>query len=287
MRSIPYTFDTPAPISATLSVPNGDLVCEASETTTTTVVVTGRGGERVAPEDVAVTYADGRLQVTVPKIQGWLNLLTAGQGPNVKVTLPIGSRVAVEGSYGDVRLDGAYAAITVKTSMGDVTVGDSSDTDIKTSQGDVRAGRLTGHTALTTANGDIRVVAVDGSAVCKTSNGSVRIDSVSGDVRATTANGDVRVDDFAGTLGGTTSAGDVRVNNARTGSIAASTRFGDLTFGIPSGTATWVDVSSGAGKVRNQLDAGEDPGAHAPRLQIRAQTSFGDISLRRSKDERR
>ena len=50
MRSIPYTFDTPAPISATLSVPNGDLVCEASETTTTTVVVTGRGGERVAPK---------------------------------------------------------------------------------------------------------------------------------------------------------------------------------------------------------------------------------------------
>jgi len=251
MRSVPYSFDTPAPISATLSVPNGDLVCEASETATTTVVVTGRGGERVTPEDVTVTYSDGHLEVTVPKIQGWFNLLASGQGPNVKVTLPQDSRIIAEGSYGDVRLDGGYAAITVKTSMGDVTVGDSADTDIKTSQGDVRAGRLTGHTVLTTANGDLRV------------------------------------DDFAGTLGGTTAAGDVRVNNARAGSIAASTRFGDLTFGIPSGTATWVDVSSAAGKVRNHLDAGDDPGAGAPRLQIRAQTSFGDISLRRSRDERR
>jgi DUF4097 and DUF4098 domain-containing protein YvlB len=287
MRSVPYSFDTPAPISATLSVPNGDLVCEASETATTTVVVTGRGGERVTPEDVTVTYSDGHLEVTVPKIQGWFNLLASGQGPNVKVTLPQDSRIIAEGSYGDVRLDGGYAAITVKTSMGDVTVGDSADTDIKTSQGDVRAGRLTGHTVLTTANGDIRVTAIDGTAVCKTSNGSVRIDAASGDVRATTANGDLRVDDFAGTLGGTTAAGDVRVNNARAGSIAASTRFGDLTFGIPSGTATWVDVSSAAGKVRNHLDAGDDPGAGAPRLQIRAQTSFGDISLRRSRDERR
>ena len=282
-----HTFDTPQPIRATLSVPAGDIVCESSDVATKTVVVTGRRGDRVGPEDAVVTYADGHLEVTVPRAPGFLGWLTSGDGPGVRVILPRGSRVSAEGAYGEVRLDGVFGEIAVKTSMGDVTVGDSAEVTVKTTHGDIRAGRLTGHTSLTTANGDIRVASIDGTAVCKTSNGSIRLQSVTGDVRATTANGDVRVDDVAGTLGATTTSGEVEVRNARAGTIAASTRFGNLGFGIAEGVATWVDVTAGAGKVRNKLDAADAPADDGPRLEIRAQSAFGDIVLRRSQLARR
>lgn len=279
-----YTFDTPGPIRATLSVPAGDIICETSETATTTVVVTGRRGDRVGPTDAVVTYSDGHLEVTIPRAPGFLGWLASGDGPGVRVTLPRGSRVTADGSYGEVRLDGDYAEVAVRTSMGDVTLSDAAEASVKTSHGDIRAGRLTGHTSLTTANGDIRVALIDGTAVCKSSNGSVRLESVSGDVRASTANGDVRVDDFAGTLGATTASGEIRVGNARAGAIAASTRLGDLTFGIAPGVATWVDVTAGNGKVHNRLDAADGPAEAGPRLEIRAQSAFGDINLRRSQE---
>ena len=278
-----HTFDTPKPILATLSVPAGDIVCTASDTATTTVVITGRRGDRVTPEDAVVAYADGHLEVTIPRAPGFLGWLGSGDGPSVRITLPSGSRVTADGAYGEVRFDGAFAAVAVKTSMGDVTVGDSVDVTVKTAHGDIRAGRLSGHTSLTTSNGDIRVASIDGTAVCKSSNGSVRLESVRGDVRATTANGDVRVDDFAGTLGATTTAGEIEVRNARAGAITASTRFGNLTFGLASGTAVWVDAQAGNGKVRNHLETSDAPG-EGPRLELRAQSAFGDIVLRRSRE---
>lgn len=270
MPAFPCTFDTDGPIRVTLRVPYGDVTLETSDAPTASVVLTTRNSSAFTPHDDTVTFRDGHLRIEVERPQGILAKLTGGEGPDVRVTLPHDSRVDAECTFGDLRLDGRYAS-----------------TDLRGSSGDVDAGTLTGECDVTLSNGDIRIDTVDGRATLKTSNGDIKVRRIAGEVRATTANGDIHVDWLAGELGATTSAGDIKVDAARLGSIAASTRFGDLRFGVVPGTAVWADAHAGTGDVRSELEASEGPDEHGPRLEVRAQTSFGDIVLKRAKDDRR
>lgn len=290
MPNEPFVYDTPEPIRAEIALPSGDLRVEAVATATTEVLVTpatrSESSARLAEQSI-VRFDGGRLEVLVPRTNDLLSwLVPSGPRVDVRIRLPRASEVTMDGTYGDVRLLGSLGRTQVRTSQGDVHLEDADGVEIKTTNGDVRANLLTAHTAITTSNGDVTVRAIDGSAVLKTSNGDIRLDAVSGDVRATTANGDIRVEEFRGTLGATTTSGDVIVATARSGEIAASAKTGDLTFGVPEGTAVWVDVRSGTGDVRNKLETGEAPEEDADRLEIRGQTSFGDITLKRSDDRR-
>ena len=57
---------------------------------------------------------------------------------------------------------------------------------------------------------------------------------------------------------------------------------GDLEIGIAEGTAAWLEVNTGFGQVRNLLDNTTRPKESDQTVEVRARTSFGGITIRRS-----
>jgi hypothetical protein len=57
--------------------------------------------------------------------------------------------------------------------------------------------------------------------------------------------------------------------------------------GIRDGVAAWLDLDTRFGKVHNDLDAAEQPAPGEETVEVRARTSFGDITVRRAALDRR
>jgi DUF4097 and DUF4098 domain-containing protein YvlB len=85
--------------------------------------------------------------------------------------------------------------------------------DLKTSDGDISVGRLTGSVYLRTSDGDVSADALAGSTV------SVR-----------TSDGDVNIDDLSGPAEVSTSDGDIRVTISQAGEVKLRTGDGDITI---------------------------------------------------------
>ncbi|WP_234544150.1 DUF4097 family beta strand repeat-containing protein [Streptomyces shenzhenensis] len=213
-------FDTPAPVSAVLDIPAGQIRFIAADRTDTTVEVLPADGARSrdvkAAEQIEVGYADGVLRIAAKESKNQL----FGPSGSVEVTvqLPAGSRVEGKagsaefrgvGRLGDVTFHGAYrrtkideaASLRLTAVDGDVEVGRlGGDAEISTARGDIRiAEALRGTVVLSTQSGDITVTAAAGvSAALDAGTGHGRVSnalkndgSAELDIRATTSRGDI------------------------------------------------------------------------------------------------
>ncbi|MEU9275938.1 DUF4097 family beta strand repeat-containing protein [Streptomyces sp. NPDC048342] len=213
-------FDTPAPVSAVLDIPAGQIRFIAADRTDTTVEVLPADGARSrdvkAAEQIEVGYADGVLRIAAKEAKNQL----FGPSGSVEVTvqLPAGSRVEGKagsaefrgvGRLGDVTFHGAYrrtkideaASLRLTAVDGDVEVGRlGGDAEISTARGDIRITEaLRGTVVLSTQSGDITVTAAAGvSAALDAGTGHGRVSnalkndgSAELDIRATTSRGDI------------------------------------------------------------------------------------------------
>jgi hypothetical protein len=73
----------------------------------------------------------------------------------------------------------------------------------------------------------------------------------------------------------------VRVDELVRGSAVLETGFGAVEIGIREGTAAWLDIDSGQGVIRSELDTAEGPEQAEDTVKVRARTGFGDIVVRR------
>ena len=64
--------------------------------------------------------------------------------------------------------------------------------------------------------------------------------------------------------------------------MLAQTALGKVEIGIRDGVAAWLDLNTRFGSVHNDLDATERPGPGKDAVEVRARTSFGDITVNRS-----
>ncbi|UNO41033.1 DUF4097 family beta strand repeat-containing protein [Streptomyces sp. MST-110588] len=212
-------FDTPAPISAVLTVPAGRVQFIAADRADTVVEVrpanAAKGRDVKAAEQTTVDYADGVLRIENAAKNQYLGPSGAVE---VTVKLPAGSRVEGRaagtelrtlGRLGDVAFEGAYRQIKVDEAAslrltavdGDVEVGRlGGASEISTARGDIRIAEAMGGTVvLSTRSGDITVAAsrgVSASLDAGTSHGRInnalKNDGTAGlDIRATTPNGDI------------------------------------------------------------------------------------------------
>ncbi|RBY95922.1 hypothetical protein DQ237_12340 [Blastococcus sp. TF02-8] len=261
------TFPTPDPVTARIDLAAGTVRVRAEERTTTEVEVRpanpAKTGDVQAAKETRVEFADGRLLVTTPRR---LRLMLFGPSASVEidVRLPEGSELHVESGFGDVDCDGRFADVRVASKAGDIRV----DT-------------AAGVTARSSA-GDVEVVRAEADVEAGTSYGQVRVGSAGGSMRLDSSAGDIWIDRALGSVHATTKYGQVRVVEAVRGSLWLETSYGTVETGIRQGTAAWLDVQAGAGRVRNLLDAADGPDDAVETVEVRARTAYGDVVVRRA-----
>jgi DUF4097 and DUF4098 domain-containing protein YvlB len=125
-----------------------------------------------------------------------------------------------------------------------------------------------------TGSGELRGVGRLGDVVAADSYGAIKLDEAAS-VRLSTQAGDVSVGRLTGAGEISTAKGDIRVEEAVTGALVLSTQMGDVSVGAAAGVSASLDAGTSLGRVSNALR--NDGTAE---LEIRATTSYGDISAR-------
>jgi DUF4097 and DUF4098 domain-containing protein YvlB len=278
-------FETPEPISAALELGFAYVRITASDRTDTVVEVRPSDeadeSDVQAAQQVRVDYANGTLQVTGPKARAF-DFSRKTRSVDVAIELPSGSQVSVEMQAGDLRCAGRLGECRVKTSAGNVRLEQTGPLRVDTSAGHVTAERVAGNAEISTGSGKVQLGDVEGTAVIKNSNGDTTIDAVAGDVRVRAANGGISVNRAGAGVDAKTSNGSIRLGEVARGSVVLETAMGDLEIGITQGTAAWLQVNTGFGRVHNLLDAAGQPGESDETVEVRGRTSYGDITIRRS-----
>ncbi|GAA0371299.1 DUF4097 family beta strand repeat-containing protein [Streptomyces blastmyceticus] len=277
------SFDTPEPISATAHVEAGSIQFIAGDRLDTVVEVRPREPKKDrdvrTADQTEVTYASGVLTVRTPK-----------SGPfgrtgcvDVTVELPAGSRIDLTGAWTQVLGEGRLGETRVKTSAGDVRLDTTGPLKLTASHGSITVDRVEGMAEITTSSGSMRVGLVDGPAVLKNSHGTTTVGAATGELRVSGANGDIDIARAESSVTATTAHGTLRVAEVVRGTVQLDTSYGAIEVGVREGTAAWLDVSSGAGQVRNTLAASEAPEKTEDTVTVRARTRYGNVDIRRAK----
>jgi hypothetical protein len=280
------TYDTPSPITASVELGVGDLTIAASDRTDTVVEVRPSDPDRKADVNAAdqtrVEYAAGRLLVRAPK--GWKEYSPWGGNGSVTVTiaLPTGSDVQTDTGVTALRVTGRLGRVDHKAGVGEVRLDETGPLHLKTGAGDVTVTRAVGDVEVSTGTGSIHLGAVDGAAVVKNSNGDTWIDTVTGDARVNAANGRITVGRAHGGLSARSANGDITLSEVRRGSIHATTAAGRVDVGVLDGVAAWLDLDTKFGAIRSDLDATERPTSLEGTVEVRARSSFGDVTVHRT-----
>ncbi|MEU4552451.1 DUF4097 family beta strand repeat-containing protein [Micromonospora violae] len=277
-------FETPEPISVQIELPVGDAWVAASDRADTVVTVRPRDpsskADVTAADQTTVEYAAGKLVIRVPK--SWRRY-GFGPGPSVDVLieLPSGSAVHAEASWAAFRCEGRLGECRIKTGSG-IRLDETGPLDIDSSHGDVAVERVVGSARVKASSGKVRIGAVDGPAEIKNSSGDCWIGRSGGDARINTAYGDVTVDTSLASVTARTAYGNLRLGEVVRGAVELQTSYGAIEVGVRRGTAAWLDVSSRHGRVHNALESTDSPAPSDETVEVRANTSYGDIMIRRA-----
>jgi DUF4097 and DUF4098 domain-containing protein YvlB len=278
-------FETPQPISVTLELGVGDVRITASDRSDTIVEVrpTDESDESdvQAARQVRVDYANGLLEIRGPKAR-MFDFSRKTRSVDVSIELPSGSQVSADLQVGDVGSAGRLGECRFKTTAGNLRLDRTGPARLDTGAGHVSAEGVAGNAEIHTGTGKVRVGEIEGSVVVKNSNGDTEIDSVAGDVRVRAANGAISVDRAGAGVDAKTANGSICLGEVVRGAVAIGTASGDLEIGIAEGTAAWLEVNTGFGRVRNLLAETAQPAASDETVEVRARTSYGDITIRRS-----
>ncbi len=271
------SFKTPDPISAEIDLPFGAAHLIASERSDTTVVVNPSDPSRKLDVEAAqrtrIDLSGSTLIVKVPKaVKGSVD---------VTIELPESSRFVFKGGLADLRADGRLANTRIQNGAGDVRLDETGQVNVVTGAGRVSLNHAAGDGDVT-AGGDIEIVSIRGNADIKNLNGRTWVGRVSARLRARSANGDIAVDQVGSDVAARTANGNIQIGEVVTGSSTLATGSGSVSIGIGNGTIAWVDARTKFGRVHNSLEAAATPEPDAKTVEIRARTSFGDITVHRS-----
>jgi DUF4097 and DUF4098 domain-containing protein YvlB len=278
-------YQTPEPIAVMLELGVGDVRIAASDRTDTDVEIRPSDeadeSDVKAAQQVRVDYTNGMLRVTGPKARVF-DFSRKTRSVDVSIELPTGSQLSAEMQAGDFRCAGRLAQCRLKTSAGNVWLERTGPLRLHTGAGHVTADGITGDAEISTGSGTIQIGEVEGAAEVKNSNGDTTIEAVTGDVRVRAANGDIRIERAGAGVDAKTSNGGIRLGEVVRGSVVLGTAMGNLEIGIAEGTAAWLEVNTGFGHVRNLLENATRPEEADETVDVRARTSYGDITIRRS-----
>jgi DUF4097 and DUF4098 domain-containing protein YvlB len=266
------TFTTPDPVALYVELGSGDLVVAGTDTTESTVEITGPRAE-----EFTVDQSGRQLSVIAPRSKFFG---VGNDSHTVRVAVPSGSDLATKTGSADTETTGTLGVAKLKTGSGDVEIeraeghlvvesgsGDvrcheaGADVRIKSGSGDVDLGDVRGSTGISTGSGDVVIGAVHAPTVVKTGSGDLEVKRAEADVSLTTA------------------SGDLVIGHAPRGRMTAKNVSGDVRIGIPAGTPVWTDVNTVTGSVANDLQSLGKPADGQDYVELRATTVSGDVHL--------
>lgn len=185
------------------------------------------------------------------------------------------------------------ASVDLKTSGGDVAVGDLGGTVLaRTSGGEINLGKIGGEVEATTSGGNVGLAAGQGRVKLSTSGGTITAGRLVGPAELRTSGGDIKVDAVEDTVNAHTSGGDVRVmfEGRLKGDSSLTTSGGDVRATVGPEAGFHLAASTSGGDVRadgltitiehggvGKSSLSGDVNGGGPRLELR--TSGGDVNV--------
>ena len=275
------TFDTPEPIELYVENGRGTVDVTATDTTETTVRITGERAEEFEVRDLADGIGTHRIAIIAPpRSSGFF-----GKDPRAEIVVevPVASGLSAKVGSSDVVTHGRFADTRVDSGSGDVSLDVvDGDTSVQSGSGDLVAEHLAGDARIKSGSGDIRVVRADSDLVITTGSGDVRVEATGDDLAIKTGSGDALVGSLAGEAVFTTGSGDLVIGRAASGRITAKTASGDVSIGVAGGTPVWTDVRTASGRLSSSLPTTGEPAEGQSFLEVRATTASGDVTLHQS-----
>ena len=287
MGQLMRTFDTPRPAPVTIEISVGTVHLIASDRSDTVVTVNpsdrSRRDDVEAAEKTIVDFINGGVLVKGPKWRSRLSLIGPGKAGSVDVTveLPTGSNFRGDAGMGDFRADGRLGDTHIRSGAGDVRLDHTASADVVSGAGRLSLNRADGRVRVITA-GEMSLGAVNGDLELKNNVGKTWVGEVTGTARVKSAAGDITVDRAHGSITAKTASGDIEIGEVGGSPVVLETAAGGINIGVRSGVAAWLDARTGYGRVLNLMGDAAEPGSADGKVEIRARTSFGDISIRRS-----
>ncbi len=262
-----WDFACSEPIDANVSIASGTVSITAAPTDVVTVRIhKGRSSHPAKAEDddqvrddVTVDYSDRHLVVSeLPKHNiGWRS-----KDLHVTITLPAGSRAAVQAASADITCRGEYGAVDIRTASGRV--------DVETVRGPAE---------ITSMSGSIQLLEAAGATV-RTASGRISVRHVTGDATARTASGNIVIAAADASVTAKTASGQVQVNSMTRGRGDLNSVSGDIQVKVAQGTGVFLDLASVTGRVSSDL-AASDTGGNAD-LHLQCRTVSGSLHVARA-----
>lgn len=301
-----HSFDAQGPLHIDAQLRNSSLHVAAAETDQITVEVTLAKGVHINadPTEVIVDYSANTLRIEVPENEGGglkLGPIQIGNFTShryrIDVEVPAHSSLNAHTGSGSITASGLLEKALAKCGSGRVSVEQAREVDVRTGSGAITVGQVERMEAiagsggitvdtvaeahLTAGSGGIRVSSSTGHLQLKTGSGDIRLGIIAG-ASALAGSGNIEVAQLSGDLNAKTGSGDVTVQRAVSGVIHTTAASGDVTVGVPSGTAVLQDCSTISGRLSSELQSTEAPAEAQHRLELHARTVSGNIALNRA-----
>ena len=285
-------FNTPSPITVTLNLYVADVRFAASDRADTIVEVRpsdpNKAADVKAAENTRVEYDDATRTLSIvsrkPRNR-FVNFSSKRpESIDVVIQLPTDSDVRGEADLGDFQSDGALGTVALKTDLGAVRLAETGPLNLRGGVGEITVEAVGGSAVVHSASNDIRIGAVDGTADISADNGKVRVGLVTGPAEIKVSNGSVSVDRALSDITAGSSNGEVRIGEVVRGKVSATSKNGGVEVGIREGSAAWLELKTGVGRVYNELATAEAPAADEPvdKVEVHASTKLGDVTIRRA-----
>jgi DUF4097 and DUF4098 domain-containing protein YvlB len=285
-------FNTPSPIAVALDLYVADVRLAASDRTDTIVEVRpsdpNKAADIKAAENTRVEYDDATRTLSIVSRKPRSRFVNfSGKRPesiDVVIQLPADSDVRGEADLGDFQTDGVLGAVALKTDLGAVHLAETGPLNVRNGVGAITVEGAVGPAEVHTGSGDIRIGAVDGTAEVSNSNGKVRVGVITGPANIKVSNGSVSVDRALSDITVASSNGEVRIGEVVRGKVSATSKNGGVEVGVREGSAAWLELNTGVGRVYNELATSDAPEAGEPvdRVEVHASTKLGDVTIRRA-----
>lgn len=285
-------FNTPTAISVTVDLYVADVRIAASDRTDTLVEVRpsdpNRAADVKAAEHTSVEYDEASRSLAIVSRKPRSRFVNFGsrrpESIEVLIELPTDSDLRGEAEIGEVQALGVLGTVQLKTGVGSVRLAQTGPVELRSGVGEIVIDEVSGAAEVTCGSGVVQVGAVDGVARLSNSNGKVVLGVVTGPATVKSDNGGVYVDRALSDLTASTSNGEVRIGEVVRGKVSATSKNGPVEVGVREGTAAWLDLNAGIGRVHNELDASDEPAAGEPvdTVEIHANTKLGEVFVRRA-----